>query len=388
MSKIIYFDCFSGISGDMIIGALLDLGLDFKLFEREMKKLNFYEFSIEIKPVSKNHIAASKFNVIDKGKKVYRHPKDLYAIVDNSSFDKNIKNRAKDIFRKIAEAEAKIHGVAVEKIHFHEIGAVDTIVDVVGALVGLSLLEIEKVFCSKINVGSGFVNIAHGKYPVPAPATTEILKGAPIYSSGTEGELVTPTGAAIISELANEYGNMPQMLVAQIGYGAGSRNMEQPNVLRAFVGEDFAVDDVHAANISIIDTNIDDMNPQFYELLFERLFEAGALDVFMTNILMKKNRPATQLTVLCNHQDEQKISNIIFRETSSIGIRIRHESKKSLERENKLIDSEFGKVNIKICKLEGEIINIKPEYEDCKKIAQKTKLPLSKVYQQILKTLK
>ncbi len=382
MSKVIYFDCFSGISGDMIIGALLDIGLDLKIFKKEMEKLNFDEYELELEPVSKNHISASKFSVIDKGKKVYRHPKDLYNIIDNSSFDQNIKQNAKDIFLRIAEAEAKIHGVPVEKIHFHEIGAVDTIVDVVGALVGLKLLGIEKVYCSRLNVGSGFVNISHGKYPVPAPATAELLKGAPIYSTDVKGELITPTGAAIMQKIVSSYGNMPDLKIAGIGYGAGTKNFNQPNVLRVFIGE--SLDGLYEEDIvSIIETNIDDMNPQFYELVSDRLFEAGALDVFMTNIIMKKNRPAIQFSVIGNPEDDDKLSRIIFEETTSIGVRIRQEKRKKLQREDIVIESKFGPVNCKIAKLDGQVINATPEYDDCKKIAQKMDLSLKQVYQQI-----
>lgn len=383
MANIIYFDCFSGISGDMLIAALLNGGLDFQLFRKEMEKLNFSEFDLELKSVLKNHISASKFDVIDSEKKTYRHPADLYQIIDNSSFDENIKKRAKKIFRKIAEAEAKIHGVPVEKIHFHEIGAVDTIVDVVGALVGIKLLEIEKVYCSKLNVGSGFVKMAHGTYPVPAPATAELLKGAPLFSTDIKGELITPTGAAIIQEIVDYYGDMPEMEVEKIGYGAGTKDFDTPNVLRVFLGKKIGNDNYREDFVSVIEANIDDMDPQIYDFIFDRLFKAGALDVFLTNIMMKKNRPGIQLSVLGHNKDQEKLTRIIFEETSSIGLRIRQDKKIKLIREAKLIETEFGPVNCKVTKLDNNVINVKPEYEDCKKIAQKLNIPLKQVYRKI-----
>ncbi len=381
MGTTAFFDCFSGISGDMLVGAILDAGIDFETFRTEMTKLRLDEFVLTQEKVMKQHLAATKFEVIDKAQKVYRHPKDLNAIVDNSDFDENIKKTAKNIFLKIAEAEAKVHNMPVEKVHYHEIGAVDTIVDVVGALVGLRMLGINKIICSKINVGTGFVEFSHGRYPVPAPATAEILLGVPVYSNETVGELVTPTGAALITEIADSFGLMPEMNVSKIGYGAGSKDFEQPNVLRLLLGEtggDAAFDE---DTISVIETNIDDMNPQFYETTMSNLLEAGALDVFISNIIMKKNRPAHQLTVLCTLENEDKLTKIIFKNTSSIGIRVRQEKRKKLQREMKKIETEFGEITVKISRLNDEILNMTPEYEDCKRIAETQNIPLKKVYE-------
>ncbi len=388
MGTTAFFDCFSGISGDMLIGAILDAGVDFSVFQTEMSKLRLDEFELTQQKVMKQHLAATKFEVVDHAKKVYRHPKDLNAIVDNSDFDENIKDSAKKIFLKIAEAEAKIHNMPVEKVHFHEIGAVDTIVDVVGALVGLRLLGVDKVVCSKINVGTGFVEFSHGRYPVPAPATAEILLGVPIYSNKTVGELVTPTGAAIIAEIAHSFGEIPEIVVSRIGYGAGSKDLEQPNVLRLLLGKTDDNPGFDEDVISVIETNIDDMNPQFYETTMSKLLAAGALDVFISNILMKKNRPAHQLTVLCTSDGVDKIAKLIFQNTSSIGIRIRQEKRKKLQREMKKLKTILGEVTMKISRLNDEILNVTPEYEDCKEIAEEQNIPLKKVYEIINQNLR
>ncbi len=383
MSKIAYFDCFSGISGDMLIAALLDAGLDLQAFESELRKLNLTHYEINTEKVMKQNIAATKFEVSSQDVKVYRHLKNLYQIVDNSKLDKKITTSAKSIFLKIAEAEAKIHNQPIGKVHFHEIGAVDTIIDVVGALVGIKLLGIEKVYCSKLNVGSGFVKFSHGTFPVPAPATAEILKGVPVYSTDSKGELITPTGAAIITTLSDSFGKMPEMVTESIGYGAGTRELERPNVLRVFVGQPVQEDDSEHDNGFIIETNIDDMNPQFYDHVMDKLMRHGALDVYFTNIMMKKNRPAIKLTVLTSPKNEAKLTNIIFEETTTLGVRIRKDHRKTLQREIKEVETKFGKIKVKVAKLNGKIVNAKPEYDDCQRIAIEYKIPLKQVYREI-----
>ncbi len=380
-SKIAYFDCFSGISGDMIIGALLDAGAEFHRLKAELAKLPLSDYELHTQKISKQHITATKFDVVDKGQTAYRHLKDLNAIVEDSNLPEEIQKRAKNIFLRIAQAEARIHGQPIEKIHFHEIGAVDTIVDVVGALICLKLLKIDKVFCSKINVGSGFVEFSHGKFPVPAPATAELLKGVPIYSSDIQMELTTPTGAAIITEIASGFGELPVMVPETIGYGAGERDLSQPNVLRVFVGHQEISSDLDQDRIVIMETNIDDMNPQWYDTVMEKLLQQGALDVYLTSVLMKKGRPAIKLTVLARIGDEGKLARLIFQETTSIGIRMREEMRKKLHREIKEVNTQFGKVKFKIARLGDEIINATPEYEDCKRIAHENNLTLKKVYQ-------
>ena len=386
--KIAYFDCFSGISGDMILGALIDLGLDINFLKRELGKLNLGDYSIESKKIVKNGIAATKFDVIAKNSRRHeeRNLNEINKIIDNSKLDANIKNTIKKIFLKIAVAEAKIHNKPIDKIHFHEVGAIDTIIDIAGSVIGFKKLGIEKIYCSKLNVGSGFVEFSHGKFPVPAPATAEILKGAPIYHNNIPAELVTPTGAAIITTLANSFGEMPAMKVEKIGYGAGTKDLEQPNVLRVFLGEGYKQENELPKvfePINVIETNIDNMNPEIYPFVIDKLMEDGALDAYLTNIIMKKGRPAIKLTVLAEIKDTDKLCNIIFDETTTLGVRIFRAERKILKREIKTIKTKYGNVRVKISKLGNEIKNIMPEYEDCVGIAKKYKIPLKRVYEDI-----
>lgn len=385
--KIAYFDCFSGISGDMINAALINAGLEVKQLRTELDKLNLGGYRVLTEQVMKNSLSATRFAVIEEETQVFRHLNDLTEIIDKSHLKEDIKTGAKSIFRKIASAEAKIHNQPIKKVHFHEIGAVDTIIDVVGALAGLKILGIDRVFCSPINVGSGFVNFSHGRYPVPAPAAAELLKNVPIYSTDSGGELTTPTGAAIITEIAHGFGDMPEMKSECIGYGAGTKDFKQPNVLRVFIGKVLRAADLAMDMISVIETNIDDMNPQIYDHLFDVFFSNGALDVFLSNIAMKKNRPAVKLTVLCDTADEKKFSGLIFRETSSIGVRIRQEKRYKLPREIQKIQTEYGEIKIKISKLRGEILSRVPEYDDCKRIAREKGIPLKMIYDAVLQSI-
>ena len=382
--KIAYFDCFSGISGDMVIGALLDLGLDIKFLGNELKKLKLSDYKIKSGKAVKNGISATKFDVIEKNKNEHYHNernlKEINKIIGNSKLDNQTKNTIKKIFLKIANAEAKIHKKPINEIHFHEIGAIDTIIDVAGAVIGFKKLGIEKIYCSKLNTGTGFVQFSHGKFPVPAPATAEILKGIPIYHSNIEFELVTPTGAAIIAALASKFGEMPAMKVEKIGYGAGTKDLQQPNVLRVFLGE---LDEKNDGAINIIETNIDNMNPEIYPYVIDKLMENGALDAYTEPINMKKNRIGIKITALCDKNNIDKLSKIIFDETTTLGVRIFPAARKTLEREIKTIKTKYGDARVKISKLNNEITNIMPEYEDCARIARKYKIPLKKVYEEV-----
>ncbi len=382
--KVAYFDCFSGISGDMIIGALIDLGLDINFLKKELKKLNLGNYDIKVKKVIKNEISATKFDVIVKHKHYHkeRNLKEINKIIENSKLDNKIKNTIKKIFNKIAVAESKIHNKSINKIHFHEIGAIDTIIDVAGAVIGFKKLRIERIYCSKLNVGTGFVEFSHGKFPIPAPATAEILKGVRIYNNDTKAELVTPTGAAIITTLAKKFGEMPAIKVEKIGYGAGTKDLEQPNVLRVFLGKS---DKMINETINVIETNIDNMNPEIYPYVIDKLMENGALDAYLTNIIMKKGRLAIKLTVLADIKDTDKLCNIIFDETTTLGLRIYQATRKKLDREIKTIKTKYGNVRVKISKLNNQIKNIMPEYEDCVRIAKNKKIPLKKVYEEVKK---
>jgi len=381
--KTAYFDCFSGISGDMIIGALIELGLDVNFLDKELKKLKIKNYKIKSRRIVKNGISATKFDVMEQNAKTPTlNLKQINKIINNSKLNTQIKNRIKKIFMKIGKAEAKIHNKSIDKVHFHEIGAIDTIVDIAGAVIGLDKLGIEKIYCSKLNVGTGFVEFSHGKYPVPAPATAEILKNVPVYNNDIKFELVTPTGAAIISTLADKFCQMPPIDVEKIGYGAGSKELEQPNVLRVFLGE---ADEIENEVINVIETNIDNMNPEIFPYVIERLMENKALDAYLTNIIMKKNRHATKLTVLAENKDIDKLSKIIFDETTTLGVRIYQVSRKKLDREIKTIKTKYGKVRVKISKSGNKIENIMPEYEDCVRIARSKKIPLKRVYEEVIK---
>ena len=385
--KMLYFDCFSGISGDMIIGAFIDLGLDTDFLKKELKKLNLKNYKIEAKKIVKGGISATKFDIVEVHKHNHeeRNLRVINKIIDNSKFDNETKTTIKKIFLKIAAAEAKIHNKPVNKVHFHEIGAVDTIIDVAGAVIGFKKLNIDKIYCSKLNVGTGFVEFSHGKFPVPAPATAEILKNVPVYHNDTEAELVTPTGAAIITALAESFGEMPSMKVEKICYGAGTKDLGQPNVLRVFVGEivDNEIDEIE--KINVIETNIDNMNPEIYPYVVEKLIADGALDAYLTDIIMKKGRPAVKLSVLAKTKDADKLCRIIFDETTTLGVRIFSADKLMLNREIKTVNTKYGKIKVKISKLNGEIKNIMPEYEDCKRIAEKHEIALKEVFEKVKK---
>ncbi len=383
MSRIAYLDCFSGVSGDMLIGSLLDAGLEPAALQDELAKLALPGYEVQVEKTSRQGLAATKFDVLDHDRSTYRHLADLNRIVEQSALAEGVKTAAKNVFRRIAVAEARIHGTALEKVHFHEVGAVDTIIDVVGTIAGLRLLGIEKVSCSRLNTGTGFIEFSHGKYPVPAPATLEILQGVPIYSTGLRAELVTPTGAAIVRELSGEFGDMPPMRVEQVGYGAGSRELAQPNVLRVVIGEEIAATDFDRDHVAIIETNIDDMNPQIYETVFESLFQHGALDVYLTSLIMKKSRPGVKLSVLCNAGDEEKLAKVILAQTTTIGVRIRKEQRLKLHREIRVVETEFGPVPFKVGSLGDEILHTAPEYEACRKIARETGTPIKDIYERL-----
>jgi len=387
--KTLYFDCFSGISGDMIIGALLDLGLDFKFLEKELRKLNIKGYRIKARKVIKKGISATKFDVVEShshhGNHNDHHERnfnEINSIINKSKLDKNTKSTIKKIFYKIAAAEAKVHRTLINKVHFHEIGAIDTIIDVAGAVIGLNKLGIEKVYSSKLNVGTGFIEFSHGKWPIPAPATAEILKNIPVYHNNTKAELVTPTGAAIITALAESFGEMPAMKLEKIGYGAGTRDLQQPNVVRAFYCELDESISKFDDYISIMETNIDNMNPEIFPYVIERLMENNALDAYTEPIDMKKNRIGIKITVLSYKNNVDKLSKILFEETTTLGLRIFPAGRKKLERGIRTIKTKYGKIKVKASKLDGKTRNMTPEYEDCVKIAKKFKIPLKRVYEE------
>ncbi len=424
-----YFDIFSGISGNMVLGALIDLGVDREKLEKELDKLGLSnEYQLKIEQVQKQGITGSFVEVecqhfqgnelndkhqehqdgADNHEHDHHHRADnhehnhqndhqhhhdhsqndelnndyksennrhdhhnhghhgrnladINRIIDDSSLADNVKNKSKEIFMNLARAEAKIHGKDVNEIHFHEVGAVDAIVDIVGSVIGLDLLGVDRIYASNIHTGTGFVSCDHGKMPVPAPATMELLSGIPVYSSGIKSELVTPTGAAFITTLAEDFGPRPEMKIDVSGYGAGSHNLEIPNLLRINLG--------HVSKkkhlIEIVETNIDDMNPEFYDYIMEKLFAAGALDVYFTSIQMKKNRPAVKVSVLVTQGKSEEIADILLAESTSLGVRVIDKVwRYCLERQKKKIITPWGEVGVKIARRGDKVLNIAPEYED------------------------
>ncbi len=377
--KILYFDCFSGISGDMTAGALLDLGIPINYLKSELNKLNLKGYHIEAKKVNKKGIIATKFNVIiDKKAKVHeRNYNDILTVIEKNRLSKQVKDLAIRILNNIAKAESKIHNKALSQLTFHEIGAIDTIVDIISTSICLNKLGIDKIYSSSVPLGNGFIKFSHGKWPNPGPATIEILKNsnAKIRPIDIDKELVTPTGAAILSLAEFQ---TPEFTLEKIGYGAGNHEFEHPNVLRVFLGEEVKRNPKEEIT-NMIETNIDDMNPQIYQYLMEKLFANGVLDVFLTNIMIKKQRPGIKLSVICKIDDTDKLAEIIFKETTTLGMRIYPTARKRLDIEKRKVKTKYGEITLKIGKLNGKVLNISPEYEDCVKIAEKHNIPLKKV---------
>jgi len=381
--QIAYFDCFAGASGDMILGALVDAGLDPDALKAQLAKLHLTHYDLQVQAVLKKGIGGSQVLVAvdqDHHHHHQRHLSDIREIIEKSDLTPSVQQKSIQIFTRLAEAEAKVHRTNIENIHFHEVGAVDAIIDVVGAVAGLELLNIEAVFCSPLHVGTGTVECAHGTLPVPAPATAELIKGFPVYSTGVAGELLTPTGAAILTTLASDFGPMPAMKFGTIGYGAGTSEPSIPNLLRMVIGEaaqDVAEYDMEQA--AVIETNIDDMTPQIYDYLIQRLLQSGVLDVFLTRVQMKKNRPGTLVTVICPPDMVGEVSDLLMRETTTIGLRWRIDNRIKAQRVIKEIRTTYGTVRIKVARAGDRIINIAPEYEDCKRLAIKRNIPLKDV---------
>ncbi len=391
--KTLYFDCFAGASGNMILGALVALGVDENELIEQLKWLDIADFSIEFSTKNKSGIAAIYADVKVADEKHHQHFSTIEKIINNSRLSENVKSRAVKIFRKLAEAEAKIHGISLEKVHFHEVGAMDAIIDVVGACIGFEMLEIEKFSCSKIHVGSGFVQMAHGKFPVPPPAVTELLKDFSVYSTEIEGELITPTGAAIIATVCEESGNLPEMIVEKSAYGAGSRDYEDfPNVLRLIIGKTsntkFQVpSSQNNEQLTIIETNIDDLSAEILGFVMERAFEIGALDCWFTPIQMKKNRPATMISILCKPDEKEIFSKLLYTETSTIGVRIKTVERECLTRETAKSKTEFGEIDVKIARYKDKIVNAKPEFEQIREIALRSGKTLREIQQKAVKSL-
>jgi pyridinium-3,5-bisthiocarboxylic acid mononucleotide nickel chelatase len=380
--KVAYFDCFSGISGDMVLGALVDAGCNLAQLETELRRIPIAGWKISAEKVTRKGLAATRVHVEYSERHQHRSLSTILELIVEAGLSARVSDRASKIFQRLGEVEARVHGVPIEQIHFHEVGAVDAIVDIVGAATGFELLGIEQFTCSPLNVGGGRVDTQHGNLPVPAPATAELLRGAPTYSTGILRELVTPTGAAVASTLASQFGAQPAMRVGAIGYGAGTADLdEQPNVLRLFVGESGIQPAVEPRDetIVVLETNLDDMNPQLLGYFVNRALEAGALDVFSTPAQMKKNRPGQLVTVLCDPDKCELLTDLIFRETTTLGVRRSNVQRRTLCRESVPVDTRLGRVRVKVARLNGQTVNAIPEYEDCQNIAAERDLPLKQV---------
>jgi uncharacterized protein (TIGR00299 family) protein len=374
--KTLYFDCFAGASGDMIMGALVAAGVDPQELKDQLSLLGVQGYTIDFETVNRSGIGATYARVQTAHEHAHRHLSDILKIIYESRLSASVKDRAAKIFSRLAEAEARVHNQPIERVHFHEVGALDAIIDVVGAAICFDLLGIQHFVSSALHVGSGVVEMDHGRFPVPPPAVTELLKGVPFYSTDIKGELLTPTGAAIITTVCSEFGALPQLKLEQTGYGAGTREYEKfPNVLRVLIGETQVAqrDDTH---LWMLETNVDDMSPQVFGHVMERAFELGALDCYFTPIQMKKNRPGVLLSVLCREDEREELLELLFSETTTLGIRSYQVERRALERRTVRVETQYGSIDVKVAQLNGHIVKEMPEYEQCRLAARKANVPL------------
>jgi uncharacterized protein (TIGR00299 family) protein len=407
---ILYFDCFSGAAGDMILGALLDAGLPIDGLRRALGSLAIDPGAIWTERVTRAGVSATKFQVRGEGPPLdhaddhehahdhvhapddhdggeqrgvghhhtHRSLKEIASLIDGSELSAAGKDRAKHLFERLGQAEAAIHGTTLDRVHLHEVGALDSIIDIVGAVHALETIGADRIVASPLNVGSGSIRSAHGLYPVPAPATTRLLEGAPIYAGPQKAELVTPTGALLITAYASEFGVVPPMRLRRAGYGAGSRDFaDTPNVLRVLIGEADTASPPH--RVVVIEADIDDMNPQIFGVLIDRLLGEGALDVFYTSIQMKKNRPGTLLSIVAPPGARERLTATVFRETTTIGVRFREMDRECLDRETIAVQTPFGRVGIKLARRNGEVMNASPEFDDCARLAAESGRPVKDV---------
>jgi pyridinium-3,5-bisthiocarboxylic acid mononucleotide nickel chelatase len=398
--KTLYFDCFAGAAGDMILGALIDAGVPFEAVQQALGTLAVDGYEIAADRVVKGGITAVKFRVREvpapghdaasaatsaPAHKHY-HLKHIRAAIDRSALSEAGKSRANRMFMRLAEAEAAIHGMSIEQVHLHEVGAIDSIIDIVGAVFALEWLGADRIVVSPMNVGGGMVRSAHGIFPVPAPATLKILGAAPVYSSGIQAELLTPTGALVLTEYATAFGPVPAMRIDRIGYGAGDRDLpETPNVLRVLVGEAGAAAATAVMRVAVLACEIDDMNPQIFGPLMDRLYAANALEVFYQPVQMKKNRPGTLVTVVCRPGDLRPLTDVVFRETTTIGVRYHEMDRECLERETVAVTTPWGDVRVKVARRGSDVLNAQPEFDDVARLAAEHDVPIKTVHAQATK---
>jgi pyridinium-3,5-bisthiocarboxylic acid mononucleotide nickel chelatase len=394
MGRVLYFDCFSGISGDMLIGACLDAGLPVDELRRALGSLAMRGYDIQVRRVLRCGISATRFEVceeaherqndVEHGHDHHRHDRhhvhnhhphrslpEIFTLIETSALSSSGRDRAKDLFQRLAEAKAAIHQMAVDRVHLHEVGALDSIIDIVGAVFALDWIGADRIVCSPLNVGGGMVTSAHGVFPVPAPATVRLLADAPIYGGAVQKELVTPTGALLATSYASAFGPVPAMSIDRVGYGAGARdNPETPNVLRLLIGRESAPGT--SERVVVLECQIDDMNPQIFGVVMDRLYAAGALDVYYVPVQMKKNRPGTLLTVVAPPDRHAALSSIIFNETTTIGLRHHEVGRERLVRETITVDTPVGQIRFKLAHRDGRIVNAAPEFDDCAALAAAT----------------
>lgn len=376
--RIAYLDCAAGIAGDMLLGALLDAGLDADLLRNEIAKLKLEGVELTAEKCVRRGITGTDFQVKVAHDHAHRRLSTIEKIIDGSELGSAVKERAKAIFRRLGEAEARVHGIPIEKVHFHEVGAIDAIVDIVGAAIGLEALGVGRVVCSPLNLGSGTAKAAHGVMPVPAPATASLVKGLPTYSDGPAVELTTPTGAAIAATVAESFGKMPAMTIDAVGYGAGDRDFpDRANMLRVLIGEAAAA--TEATEVWVIEANIDDMSPEIAGYARERLLAEGALDVVLTPVFMKKDRPGYTLSVIAKPEDRTRLGDVVFAETTTLGVRAYPAQRRVLERESIEVETPYGPVRVKVGREGSRVLNAAPELEDAKKLAQDKNVPLKEV---------
>ena len=389
---VLYFDCFSGASGDMLLGALIDAGVPLAEIRRALGSLAVDPDAVWTEPVVRTGIRATKFCVRGEpgahthagdhraDHEPHRTLAEIAALIDGSALSATGKARAKALFNRLGEVEAAIHGVPLDQVHLHEVGALDSIIDIVGAVHALEYLGADRIVASPLNVGSGSVRAAHGVYPVPAPATLQLLAGAPVYAGPQKAEMVTPTGALLVAGYAAAFGPLPRMTVRTVGYGAGSRDFpDAPNVLRVVIGEEQAVSDAAPSRVVVIEAEIDDMTPQLFGVAMDALLAAGALDVFYTSVQMKKNRPGTLLTVIAPPERRVSLTALIFRETTTIGVRYRESEREVLDRETVVVATAVGPIRVKVARQRGEVLNVSPEFDDCVRAARAAGRPVKEV---------
>lgn len=385
--RTLYFDCAAGASGDMILGALVGAGVDRAQLIEQLKLLGVANYQVSFSKVDRCNLSATRATVEIGSEHSHRHLADLLKIINDSQLSSRVKDRAGRVFLLLAEAESEVHDVPVERIHFHEVGALDAIIDIVGACIGFELLGIERFVCSPLHVGSGTVEIAHGRFPVPPPAVVSLLRGAPIYSTEVKGELVTPTGAAIIKSVAQQFGPLPAMIVTSIGYGAGAREYKDfPNALRVVIGETADRPAEAVEHLVMLETNIDDMSPQVFGYVMDKAFELGALDCYFTPVQMKKNRPGTLVSVLCNPAQQKTLCEMLLVETTTLGVRSYEVERVALGRAIVKVETPFGAIDVKEARMDGRLLRAMPEYEQCRSAASEAGVTLREVEQAALKS--